>query len=80
MELKYPVVVGQSWSAGYDDEYQYKITSTTKTVTTPAGTFYNVVEVKGNTGWVTYFAPNVGRIKSVFNGVTKTQLIKIENR
>ncbi|KAA9015489.1 S-layer homology domain-containing protein [Niallia endozanthoxylica] len=80
MDLKYPVVVGQTWGTGYDDEIQYVITSTNMTVTTAAGTFDNVVEVTSNDELVTYFAPNVGRIKEVYEGYTVTELTQIENQ
>ncbi|WP_338449578.1 S-layer homology domain-containing protein [Niallia oryzisoli] len=80
MDLKYPVYVGQTWGTGYEYEYQYVITATGLTITTTAGTFDNVVEVTGNDGFITYFAPNVGRIKEVYDGNTVTELTQIENK
>ncbi|KAB7707424.1 S-layer homology domain-containing protein [Bacillus aerolatus] len=78
--LKYPVKVGQSWSVGYQGyEHTYKITSTTMTITTPAGTFRNVIEVTADDGGTDYYAPNVGLIKVSFEGITKIQLTKIVN-
>ena len=50
------------------------------TVTTPAGTFENVIEVTEKDGWVGYYAPNVGIIKETVEGETIVELTKIENR
>ncbi|WP_309089193.1 S-layer homology domain-containing protein [Domibacillus sp.] len=79
MMLKYPVKVGQKWSIGYQGfVHTYEITSTTKTITTRAGTFRNVIEVTADDGGVDYYAPNVGLIKVIFEGITKVELIKIQ--
>ena len=79
MMLKYPVKVGQTWSVGYQGfVHTYKITSTTKTITTQAGTFRNVIEVTADDGGVDYYAPNVGLIKVIFEGITKVELVKVQ--
>ncbi len=79
--LAYPVKVGQSWGVGYQGFVtDYTITATNLTLTTPAGTFHNVVEVTADDGGFDYYAPNVGLIKVVFEGLTKVELMKIENR
>lgn len=81
MGIKYPIKVGQSWTVGYEgDTTKLKITSTNKTVKTPAGTFKKVVEVTDNEGYKDYYAPKVGLIKVTFKGSTITQLIKIKNK
>ena len=79
--LAYPVKVGQSWSVGYQgNEIGYSITATNLTLKTPAGTFSNVVEVTADDGGSDYYAPNVGLIKVIFEGITKVELTKIKNR
>lgn len=76
--LKYPAVVGQKWSIDPGGTGTMTITSTTETVTTPAGTFHNVVEVTGGGNVKVYYAPNIGRIKSSINGAVMLQLEKVE--
>ncbi|WP_191991788.1 S-layer homology domain-containing protein [Bacillus aerolatus] len=81
MLLKYPVKVGQSWPIGPSGSgKKHTITSMTKTITTPAGTFRNVVEVTDKDGTFVYYAPNVGRIKSVINGAVILELAELTNR
>ncbi len=62
--LAYPVKVGKSWSV---DTFTFTIESVDKTITVPAGTFKNVVEVKTTTKDLdeynlTYYAKGVGQI------------------
>ena len=62
--LAYPVEVGKSWSV---DTFTFTIESVDKTITVPAGTFKNVVEVKTTTKDIdeynlTYYAKGVGQI------------------
>jgi hypothetical protein len=77
-----PIEVGHSWDIeyGYQILSSYEITATNMTVTTPAGTFENVIEVTEKDGWVGYYAPNVGIIKETVDGETIVALTKIENR
>ncbi|KKB40930.1 S-layer homology domain-containing protein [Bacillus thermotolerans] len=79
--MKYPVKAGESWNASLFGEEEIRtISSTTKTVKTPAGTFHNVVEVTSSTG-IEYYAPNVGLIKMTLNdGEVVTELTKLTNR
>ena len=64
--LKKPVEPGNSWET---DNRKREITSVGKTVTVPAGTFYDVVEVKSapldEEGIVNYYyyAKNIGLVK-----------------
>jgi len=62
--LAYPVEQGKEWTI---DSYTFTIESVDKTVTTPAGTFDNVAEVKTIQKGVeeysiTYYAKGVGQI------------------
>ncbi|MEH6948031.1 hypothetical protein V7068_13375 [Bacillus sp. JJ634] len=62
--LAYPVEKGKEWTI---DSYTFTIESVDKTVTTPAGTFDNVAEVKTIQKGVeeysiTYYAKGVGQI------------------
>ncbi|MED4205259.1 SH3 domain-containing protein [Neobacillus mesonae] len=78
--LKYPLKTGKSWDNWIEAyKYRVKITSTTKTVKTPAGTFKNCVEVKDGS-YVSYFAPNVGFVKGIEKGKVHSQLIKLKKR
>ncbi|TYR73416.1 S-layer homology domain-containing protein [Rossellomorea vietnamensis] len=61
--LGYPVKTGHKWMD--QNALQMTITSTDSTITTPAGTFTNAVEVRGN-GYLEYYAPNVGLVKSTY--------------
>ncbi|MGC8230878.1 SH3 domain-containing protein [Pseudobacillus badius] len=76
-ELSYPLKVGKQWA---DWEIRKKITSINGTLTTPAGTFKNVVTVKSSDGYTTYYAPNIGFIKSVSNGLTMSELTSLKKR
>lgn len=74
--LAYPVEKGKEWSI---DPYTFTIESVDQTITIPAGTFKNVVEVrttvKGEEGYTTsYFAKGVGQIlrESVDSNSKKT--------
>lgn len=74
--LAYPVEKGKEWSA---DPYTFKIESIDRTITTPAGTYNNVVEVRtteqGKKGYITtYYAKGVGQIlrESVDSNTKKT--------
>jgi hypothetical protein len=80
--LANPVVVGHKWfySSGGETFVPFQITGTNMTVTTPAGTFHNVVEVTTDESVMTYYAPNVGMIKIMGDGETIEELTKIENR
>jgi uncharacterized protein YraI len=80
IDIEYPVKVGQSWAVGYDEDGKARIISITKTVKTPAGTFKNCIEVKDDSGYITYYAKNIGMIKSIENGKTATELVRIKKK
>lgn len=61
--LEYPLYNGKKFSDGWFDTQT--IVSVDRTVTTKAGTFYNVVEVVSPNGHKSYYAKNVGVIKAV---------------
>ncbi|OIK16298.1 hypothetical protein BIV60_04590 [Bacillus sp. MUM 116] len=74
IEIKYPVKVGQSWDIGYEGDGKARISSMTETVKTPAGTFKNCVVVKEDSGYTSYFAQNIGLVKTTNKGKTVTIL------
>ncbi|WP_203363380.1 SH3 domain-containing protein [Bacillus sp. REN10] len=76
-EIAYPLKVGRTWDYSYEGQETSKITSINGTVTTPAGTFKNVVTVKSSDGYVSYYAPNVGFIKGTANGKTTSILVSL---
>jgi len=78
--IKYPVKVGQVWDNGFGEPDYYRITSISKTVETPAGTFKNCVEVTNQSGYKSYYAQNVGRVKTVYEGETTSQLVSLKNK
>lgn len=83
LELAFPIKVGHHWDHVYADEIlgSYVITSTTKTISTPAGTFNHVVEVKESMGGLTsYYAPNIGLIQVTDGEIIYLNLTAIENR
>ena len=82
LTLANPVEVGHRWDVIYGDEVlaTYEITSTTMTVTTPVGTFENVVEVRELNGWRGYYVPNIGLVKAISGDELLLDLTAIENR
>ena len=77
VDIQYPIKVGKSWEIGYEGEGTAKITSLSKTVKTPAGTFYNCIEINEN-GFIVYYAKNIGVVKSLYNGKVVSELIKLK--
>ena len=80
--IKYPVKQGLKWN-GYDniDGSSLTIISVNKTIKTKAGTVSNVVAVKRiNTGYVNYYAPNVGWILETLDGKAATELVRLQER
>ncbi|WP_191090537.1 S-layer homology domain-containing protein [Niallia endozanthoxylica] len=78
LEVANPVEVGHTWDGYGEMPDYYKITADSLTITTPAGTFENVVEVTTTDGYVRYFAPMTGLIKATKDGETIAELMKIE--
>ncbi|MED4532322.1 hypothetical protein [Metabacillus fastidiosus] len=86
--LAYPVKKGKSWKSG---GYTYEIRAVNWTLTTPAGTFKNVVEVRETlkgVGYRTFFyAPGVGSILETSKNkhtkgktITDLTLVKLKNK
>lgn len=75
-ELDYPLYKGKKWTS--NEFVNYTVVSTSQTVTTKAATFKNVVEVKDSDGWTYYYAPNVGLVKTIDNGLTFAELVKLQ--
>ncbi|WP_071392978.1 S-layer homology domain-containing protein [Bacillus tuaregi] len=78
IEVAQPVEVGHKWDGYGDIPDYYQITAVDLSMTTPAGTFDNVVEVTRTDGYVSYFAPTSGMIKVTRAGTTIAELIEIE--
>jgi len=78
LEVAHPIEVGHTWDGYGEMPDYYKITANSLTITTPAGTFENVVEVTTTDGYVRYFAPMTGLIKATKEGETIAELMKIE--
>ena len=80
--LANPVVVGHKWfySSAGETFVPFQITEANMTVTTPAGTFHNVIKVTTDESVDTYYAPNIGMIKITSDGETVEELTKIEKR
>ncbi|WP_438315865.1 S-layer homology domain-containing protein [Sporosarcina sp. FA9] len=78
--LEYPLIEGKVWGSleSKHDPTVYTVVSTNRTVTTKAGIFKNVVEVKDSSGWFYFYAPNVGLVKTVDNGTLFSELVKLE--
>lgn len=67
-DIPYPLTLNKKWSFQLyegEDVQHYVVTSVTKTITTPAGTFDNVVEVKNYDGYYDYYVQGLGLILSV---------------
>lgn len=80
IDIKYPVKLGQKWDVGYEGAGQARITSTAKTIKTPAGTFKNTIEVKDDYGYTFYFAKNIGLVKCIYHGKTYTELVSLKEK
>lgn len=78
-DITYPLKVGNKWK-DWDHLPMSRIKDINSTLTTRAGTFKNVVTVKRDDGYITYFAPNVGLIKSVYNGKTEKELVRLARK
>ncbi|WP_179860792.1 S-layer homology domain-containing protein [Sporosarcina koreensis] len=79
IDLKYPATLHKSWkSYGNSNDYE-TITKVNTTVTTPYKTFTNAIEVKGSSGYKSYYVPNVGQVKTIDpSGKTVSQLKSIK--
>lgn len=80
IDIKYPAKIDQKWDIGYEGEGQAWITSLKKTVKTPAGTFKSCIEIKEDSGYISYYAKNIGLVKTVRNGKTVTELIGLKKK
>ncbi|MBM7704340.1 S-layer homology domain-containing protein [Metabacillus iocasae] len=68
--LPYPLTLNKKWSSerytyeGDKIDY-YVVTNIAKTITTPAGTFHNVIEIKDYDGYYLYYAQGIGHILTI---------------
>lgn len=77
LAIEYPVKRNNSWK-GLDGQI-LKIVETNKVVKTKAGIYKNVVVVKEGKGKnYSYYAPQIGLIKQIFNGKTINELTSIK--
>lgn len=63
-DLKFPLKAGVPWLSG-EGEGTAKISSMSKTVTTPYKTFTNAVETTSQTGYKVYYVKGVGSVKTI---------------
>lgn len=77
--MQYPLIVEKKWdiSVFEDEMISGKIKARNQTVRIPAGTFTGVVVVEDAKGWTYYYAPNVGLIKTMENGILFSELTSI---
>lgn len=78
IDLEYPIYQGKTFYSAWGDRYD--IAHVGLTLTTEAGTFNQVIAVKDEDGYIVYYAPNIGAIKTVLNGKTTMELMKLEPR
>jgi uncharacterized protein YgiM (DUF1202 family) len=76
-DLAYPLKKDKEWK---QFGLRRKITSINGTLTTPAGTFKNVITVKNSDGALSYYEKNIGLIKEVFEGKTTMELTSLVNK
>ncbi len=72
-EIPYPLTINKKWRF---KQTNYLVTSTTKTITTPAGIFRNVIEIKDSEGYLLYYAQGIGNILTVDTNETPATLTK----
>lgn len=66
LHIPYPLTLNKKWSLNQEGmSTNYVVTNVTKTITTPAGTFHNVIEIKNYDGYYFYYAQGVGHILTV---------------
>ncbi len=75
--LRNPLRSGESWGGG---KYAVdSVKSTTETITVPAGTFQNVIDISDDSGGEDWYAPNVGRIMEVVTNANGKIVMKLTN-
>mgnify|MGYP001947100628 FL=1 len=65
--IPYPVKLGASWSYSYMKDYSpvtYAVTSMSEKLSTPAGTFDRLIEIVSSDGYVFYYSPEYGHIRT----------------
>jgi hypothetical protein len=66
LHIPYPLTLNQKWSVNQEGmQTNYTVTNVTKTITTPTGTFRNVIEIKNADRYYYYYAQGVGHILTV---------------
>ena len=73
--LYYPLYTGKSWR---EDGEISRVIAIDRTMTTKAGTFTDVTELKTSSGWTYYYAPNVGLIQSLHDGSVYGELVRLD--
>lgn len=77
--LPYPLKLNTKWTDDfYEDEYpiHYVVTSMNKTVTTPAGTFKNAIEVKSDIDTLEYYVQGIGLVLMLDTSVQPAERIQ----
>lgn len=65
--IPFPVKLGSSWSYSYMKGYSpvtYAVTSMSEKVSTPAGTFDHLIEIVSSDGFMFYYSPEYGHIRT----------------
>lgn len=76
MDMSYPIEEGKIF--GNEMTGRKTITNVNVAMSTAAGHFTNVVEIETDTGWTSYYAPDIGEIKTVDeNGKIVSELVEI---
>ncbi|EIJ80394.1 hypothetical protein PB1_08542 [Bacillus methanolicus PB1] len=68
LEIPLPLTLNKKWEYFVyegDPVEELTVTSLSKTVKTPAGTFTNVIEIKSSFGYVDYYAEGIGLIRAL---------------
>ncbi|HWO98071.1 MAG TPA: S-layer homology domain-containing protein [Bacillus sp. (in: firmicutes)] len=66
LHIPYPLTFNKKWTVHQEGTpSNYVVTNMAKTITTPAGTFYDVIEIKNYEGYYYYYAQGLGHILTV---------------
>lgn len=74
LEIPLPLTLNKKWEFFVyegDPVEKFTVTSLSKTIKTPAGTFTNVIEIKSSFGYVDYYAEGIGLILALDNNGNK---------
>lgn len=77
--VPYPLTLNKMWT---DDStlipINYKVTSMNKTVTTPAGTFKNAIEIKNDLGVYDYYVQGIGLVLETESSIDDKDVLRVQ--